>query len=352
MAPSPPNLALYALTRQGAETAARLAKALPETNLYVSARLEEDFPQAKSFTRLAAVLAANFHKCRGHVLFCATGIAVRALAPLLQDKTRDPAVVVLDQEGRFAVSLLSGHLGGANDLARTVAQILGGQAVITTATDTAGLPSLEKEAADLGYGVENIRALAGISGSLLYGEPVQIYDPGGWMGPVTDRWPSLFLPVEGPGPGMERLVWVGWQALSPLPGWLVIRPPCLGLGVGCNRGTTVEEIQGLWQEVASREGLSQACLLALASVEAKRDEPGLLEFGQSLNVPLRFFGTEKLNRIKVPNPSKTVKKHMGVESVCEAAAILATDKGWLVVPKQKSRNATLAVALASFTLSD
>ena len=346
------GLAVYALTRQGAETASRLVRALPEAELFLSARLGAEFPQARTFTRLASALADNFQEYQGHILFCAAGIVVRGLAPLLQDKTRDPAVVVLDQEGRFAVSLLSGHLGGANDLARQLAGILDGQVVITTATDTAGLPSLEQEAADLGYGVENIRALAKISSALLDGKPVKVYDPEGWMRPVADRWPSLLVPVEEADPKIKRLVWVGWQALTPLPGWLVIRPPCLGLGVGCNRGTPAREIRDLWWDVVSLEGLSPACVMALASVEAKRDEAGILEFGRSLNAPLRFFSKEDLNRIKVPHPSATVKRHMGVESVCEAAAILATDKGRLVVPKRKTRNATLAVALASSTWSD
>ncbi len=352
MWPAGKTLALYALTRTGAQAASRLVRDMPGAALYLPVRLKEDFPEAEFFEQLAPALTANFRNYDGHILFCATGIVVRTLAPLLKSKTRDPAVVVADQEGRFAISLLSGHLGGANALARTVAGILNGRAVITTATDTQGLPSLEMAAAELGYGVENIKALAGISADLLEGRQVEVYDPGEWLRPVLEKWPGLFrLLKEDPPPG-TRLVWVGWQAVEPIPDRLVIRPPCLALGLGCNRGTPVEEVEELWQEVFEGEGLSPACLKVLASVAAKRDEPGLLEFGRRLGLPIRFYEADELKQIKVPNPSAMVMRHMGVGSVCEAAAILATDKGRLVVQKRKSGNVTLAVALASFSSSD
>lgn len=338
--------AIYALTRAGAGSAVRLAREMDGADLFLPGRLAHDFPGAISFDRLASALGVNFERYGGHVLFCATGIVVRALAPLLQDKTRDPAVVVADQEGRHAISLLSGHQGGANDLARRVAAILGGQAVITTATDVQGLPSLETEAVALGCRVENIRALAGISSDLLDGIPVRVLDPGGWLRPVLDRWPGLFETVAEARRDEPRLVWAGWESLDPPPGWLVVRPPCLALGIGCNRGTPAQEIREFFQEVFSREGLSPACVFSLASVEAKRDEEGLLEFGRSLGLDPVFYRPDQLNEIKVPNPSETVKKHLGVESVCEAAAILAADKGRLLVQKQKTKNVTLAVGLA------
>ena len=338
--------AVYALTRAGARSAVRLAREMDGGELFLPGRLASDFPGAVAFDRLAQALAANFERYDGHVLFCAAGIVVRALAPLLQDKTRDPAVVVADQEGRHAVSLLSGHLGGANDLARKVAAILGGRAVITTATDIQGLPSLETEAVGLGCGVENIRALAKISSDLLDGVAVRVFDPGGWIRPVLERWPGLFEPLEQARGDEPKLVWVGWEALDPPPGWLILRPPCLALGIGCNRDTPAQEIQELFQEVFGQEGLSPACVFSLASVEAKRDEPGLLEFGRSLGLEPLFYGPDQLNEIEVPNPSAMVRRHLGVESVCEAAAILAADRGRLLVQKRKTKNVTLAVGLA------
>ena len=155
-------------------------------------------------------MSHNFNQYSGHVLVCAAGMVIRCLAPLLVNKTQDPAVVVVDQQGRFAVSLLSGHLGGANDLARQVAQALEGQAVITTATDNLGLPSLELEAKRLGLAVENLGALAGVSGALVDGRKVPVRDHGGWLGPVIDH---TSRPVrigrrqagQGPGPGISGL---------------------------------------------------------------------------------------------------------------------------------------------------
>ncbi|CAO0822153.1 cobalt-precorrin 5A hydrolase [Desulfarculales bacterium] len=154
------TLAVYAITPTGAEVARTLAPSLSGATLFLPRSLAYLPDGEELFDRLALALAANFLEYGGHVILAAAGIVVRALAPLLHHKAQDPAVVVVDQAGRYAVSLLSGHLGGSNALARRVAEILGGQAVITTATDTANLPSLEMLAGELGFRVENLMALA------------------------------------------------------------------------------------------------------------------------------------------------------------------------------------------------
>jgi cobalt-precorrin 5A hydrolase len=345
-------LAVYALTSTGAALAGKLVSALPGATLFLPQGLAAETTHARPFERLAPALAANFNRYGGHVVLAATGIVVRAIAPLLKHKAVDPAVVVVDQAGRFAISLLSGHLGGANALARRVAQVLGGQAVITTATDSAGLPSLEMLAAELSLGVENLPALAGVSMALLEGRQVTVHDPEGWLWPVLDsRWPGLFALVDesrAAGSGQQPLIWVGWRRIdSPAGLWLIIRPPALWLGLGCNRGTSVEEMESLLRRVMDDQGLAPACLAGLASVQAKSDEAGLLELAARLGLRSQFFSTGELATVEVPNPSPMVAKHMGVASVCEAAALLAAGSRRLLVSKQKSPNVTVALALAS-----
>jgi cobalt-precorrin 5A hydrolase len=340
-------VAIYALTKQGASQARKLAKALPASRLFLPRRLAG--PHEEAFDKFTQALGERFQSFKGHVAFCATGIAVRAIAPLINKKTDDPAVVVCDHHGHWAISLLSGHLGGANQLAREVARILGGETVITTGTDTEGLPSLEMAAKDLGLTIANLPALSHVSMALLEGERVRVYDPWGWLQPVLKQRPELFeLLDQEPGPAEDDhpLVWVGWQTLSPGRKCLVLRPPCLALGVGCNRGTPADEIVQLIHQVLDKQGLEPKSIMCLASVQLKADENGLIQAARELGTKTIFFEPEQLAKVDVPNPSTVVQRHLGTSSVCEAAALLAARGGPMLIDKQKSPNVTVAVALA------
>lgn len=342
------TVALYALGAPGAELCRRLAASMEAADLHLARRHAKPEHGDKPFDSLHTVLAQNFSKYSGHVLVCAAGMVIRCLAPLLQSKDKDPAVVVVDQQGRFAVSLLSGHLGGANTLALRVAEALGGQAVITTATDNLGLPSLELEARHLGMGLENLGALAGVSGALVDGRKVPVYDPGGWLSQVTGMRPDLFELVDaGQAEALNGspLVWVDWRNRDIPAPWLVLRPRCLALGMGCNRDTLSDEMVRLALSALAQAGASPKSLGSLASAEAKRDEPGLLEAARQLGVEPKFFDHGVLAGVAVPNPSEAAMRCLGTPSVCEAAAILASGGGELIITKTKSINATAAVAI-------
>lgn len=340
--------ALYALGAPGAELCRRLAPKLNSVDVFLPVRHARQDLNERSFESLHAILAENFRSYSGHVLVCAAGMAIRCFAPLMQGKDKDPAVVALDQHGKYAVSLLSGHLGGANDLASKVAQVLGGRAVITTATDNLGLPSLELEAKRLGMELENLSALAAVSGALVDGRKVALCDPGGWLSPVTSAQPELFRsvkPDQAEAMIQEPMVWVGWQSLPKRDGWLILRPRCLALGMGCNRSTRAAELLDLADEALAKAGAAKSCLKTLASAEAKRNEPGLLEVARSLGVEPVFYAHDKLDLVEVPNPSEAARRCLGTASVCEAAAILASNNGKLILNKIKSKNATAAVAV-------
>ncbi len=341
--------AIYALTAPAAHTARRLARAWPAARLFLPHRLARPQQGEVGFDRLEEALAANFTGYRGHLVFAAAGIVVRTLAGLLRSKDRDPAVVVLDPAGCFAVSLLSGHLGGANDLARRAAAVLGGQAVITTATDACSLPSLEVMARDLGLKVVDLSPLAAISRRLVEGRPVPVYDPGNWLLPALAEHAELFpaLPEPPAADDPRPLVLVHWQQARTPASWLVLRPPCLVAGVGCNRGTGADQMQTLLQEVLARHGLAADALGCLATVDLKQDEPGLRELAARLRVKIIYFPAARLHQVDVPHPSATVEKNIGTKSVCEAAALTAAQADQLLVGKHKNREATVAVALIS-----
>ncbi|MGE4291247.1 MAG: cobalt-precorrin 5A hydrolase [Desulfovibrio sp.] len=344
--------AVYAFTPRGATLGRRIATDLGG-ELYLPRRLRDSLPPglpAIPFDSLSELMSELFHTCPRHVFIAAAGVAVRAAAPHLRGKVEDPAVVVLDQEGRFCISLLSGHLGGANALARDIAARVGAQAVVTTATDAAGLPALDEIGPRLGLRISRFQAAKAVSAMLLAGERPQLFDPLGVLSQAhLDR--NLFSPVLNPASWNSDLpgVWVHWT-LAPERG-LGLHPPCLIAGVGCRRGTDGEEILELIRKTFAANGLALEALAGLASIAAKADEPGLLWAAEQLGTPLTFFTPDQLAGVRVPSPSPLVRKHMGVDSVCEAAALLAARSNDLLVLKTRTARATLAVAVSSWSAS-
>ncbi|MFF3912818.1 precorrin-3B C(17)-methyltransferase [Streptomyces sp. NPDC001852] len=267
---------------------------------------------------------AAFAECEQVVCFLATGAVVRLLAPLLGDKTADPGVVCVDEGGRFAVSLVGGHGGGANELAREVGELLGAEPVVTTATDSVGLAGLDT----LGLPYEG--SVATVSRALLDGEPVALE--------TELAWPLPPLPTAPRGPYTIRLT---DRDVEPGEREVLLRPPSLVVGVGASRGAPVEEVLGLVEAALREAGLSHRSVAELATVDAKAEEPGLVAAAGRLGVPLVTYSAEELAAVEVPNPSHAPLAAVGTPSVAEAAALLRG--GELLVPKRKSAMATCAV---------
>jgi len=335
--------AVYALTPRGAALARRLARSLG-AELFLPERFAER--GERGFASLTEQVGENFQAYAAHVFVAACGIVVRSIAPLLRGKDVDPAVIVLDQEGRHAVSLLSGHLGGANDLAREVALLAGGEAVITTATDCAGLPSLDLLARDSGLAIGDLGAVKAVNAALLEGRTVQLFDPQGLLA-VPGEHAGLFEWLAAPhlidprGP----CVVVDWRADRAGPGCLALHPRVVAAGVGCRRGTPADEVLAALEGACAARGVALASVGVLASIAAKRDEPGLIQAARQLGARMMFFEAEELAGVDVPNPSPMPLKHVGVESVCEAAALLAAGTTRLLAQKIKTPTVTVALAL-------
>lgn len=341
--------AVYAVTAKGLVLGRRLADHLGAT-LFAPVRLA-DAHDATPFASLAQLVAATFDARPAHVFVCACGIAVRAIAPHLRDKAHDPAVVCLDDAGRFAVSLLSGHLGGANALVRDLAALTGAIPVVTTATDAAGAPAIEMLARDNGLKLGNPPAVRRVNAALAAGRRVAVFDPLGLFSVADAQAAAFFEWVAAPAvPGAPDadtpLVVVDWRLGPEAPDRLYLRPQVLVAGVGCRRGAPAADILGLLERVCRKRGLSRDSIGVVASIEAKRDEPGLLEAAARLGAALAFFSPEQLAAVPAPHPSDTVKRHMGVGSVCEAAAMLASVGGKLLAPKTVTKCSTAALCLA------
>jgi cobalt-precorrin 5A hydrolase len=328
------------MTRPGLEIALRVAESLG-ADLYAPRRLAGTAPPPIPFDRLKECLRETWGRYRGHVLVAATGLVVREIAPLLKDKKSDPAVVVLGQDGRHAISLLSGHLGGANELARTVAVITGGVPIINTATDVAGVPALETIARDLGLTILDFDRLPAVSRALAEGERVPLYDPYGLLAEALRPWEGLFPPNVDPAGGPS--VYADFRLPAP-PGALVLAPRALALGVGCHRGIAPEDLRDFVLGVMGEEGLAPEAVAVVATVDARRDEPAMKALAGALGRPLVYFSKDRLAASPTPNPSETVLRRIGVPSVCEAAAMLAARAESLLLTKTKGKGATMALS--------
>lgn len=308
-------IGLISATAAGAAARDRLAAAWPDrTRVYEGP--------------VGDAVRAAFAECEQLVCFLATGAVVRLIAPLLSDKRTDPGVVTVDEGGRFAVSLVGGHGGGANELAVEVGELLAAQPVVTTATDAVGVPGLDT----LGFPVEG--DVAGVSRALLDGEPVALE--------AELAWPLPPLKVSSHGAYVIR---VTDRAVEPGEREVVLRPPSLVVGVGASKGAPVDEVLGLVKSAVRDAGLSLASLAQLATVDAKSDEPGIVEAAERLGVPLVTYSAEELAAVAVPNPSDAPLAAVGTPSVAEAAALVGG--GELLVPKRKSERSDGQPAMAT-----
>ncbi len=332
--------ALYVLSRSALPLARSLAQAL-EADVYAPVRFAPD--GVTGFEGMPELVGQTFSQYAGHIFIAASGIAVRAIAPHLRSKAVDPAVVVMDPGGRNVISLLSGHLGGANELARQCAAISGGRAVITTATDCAGVPSLDMMAQEHGVRIGNANAVKAINAALLEGCPVQVYDPLGCLGDLDTRFFVNRTTLEEWHEG-EPGVLVHWKILPKTADTLHLYPPVLAVGVGCRRGTPSSEIHEFLLRVLQKHGLAIESVAVMGSADIKQDESGLLLAAEEFGLPLEFFPADQLKAMDPPTPSSLVESHVGTPGVCEAAAQLLSEGGELLVSKQKTSRVTIAVA--------
>lgn len=345
------KLAIVAITSRGAELARRLGSRLPQASVYLPEKFRGEDDCRYFDQPLAVWLPGLFADVEQLVCIMATGIVVRILGRELKGKDQDPAVVVMDEAGQFAISLLSGHLGGANDLARQLGALCGAAPVITTATDVNNLPAWDQAARDAGLLVEPVAHLKTLNRLLLDGEKIALVDQrrriaGAFAGvPAVTLYDNFAAAMRS---GVAGLVFVTHRHLPHLQNqaeMLALRPRDLVVGIGCNRGTSCEEIETAVRNKLKQAFLAFASIASIASIDAKRDESGLLEFAEKHRLPLEFHSADELNRVDVPSPvSPHAQQAVGAKGVCEPAARLSSGMGELLVRKQKIGNLTLAVA--------
>lgn len=273
----------------------------------------------------------------------AVGIAVRAIAPFVKSKTSDPAVVAVDEGGTYAIPLLSGHLGGANDLARQIATACQAQAIITTATDVHGLFPVDQWARRQGLRVENPERIKLVSSKVLAGEPIL----------VKSAWPIAGTPPAGVQQTQEEPCDVDISCRPVLGNALHLVPRAAVLGVGCKRGTQQQSLEQAFARLLAREELSPLAVRKVCSIDLKQDEPGLLAFCDEHGLPLETYSAGELAAVPGDFPvSDFVRRVTGVDNVCQRAAALGSAGGSerLLGEKYQRNGVTMALALGEPTL--
>jgi len=285
---------------------------------------------------------ARFADSEALVFVAAAGIAVRAIAPHIGDKFADPAVVAADEAGRFVVSLLSGHMGGANELAERLASLLSATPVVTTATDVNGVFSVDTWARSNGLHICDRTEAKEVSAALLEGKS------GGFMSdlPFEGEPPAALLVGKDSELGISVSLDEGKR---PFGRTLRLIPRILTVGLGCRRGARWTEIEAAVAKALSENSLSVHAVRALASIDAKEDEEGLLEYAGRAGLPVTFYSKGELASLRGDfTASAFVAETVGVDNVCERAA--AMSGGRMVMKKTAFDGVTVAAAADRLTL--
>ena len=339
------RIEIASFTQRGAELAAKLAEQLraqgEDARAWGNAKYaaQNGLPPMRSASDWTN---QTFPAADALIFVGATGIAVRSVAPLLRSKLTDPAVISVDEAGRFVVALVSGHVGGANRLAHQIAALTGGQAVVSTATDVNGRFAVDEWIIRNDMALVNPHAVRTFASALLDGKVVGL---------------SSEFPAKGPLP--EGVVWAQSGAVglhidvhraSPFGETVCAVPRIVTLGIGCRRDTPWEAIEEAVALALEQENMHPEALCGAASIDLKRDEAGLLAFCERRKLPIHFYSAEELAAVPGEfTASERVLRVTGVDNVCERAAVLAG--GRLLSRKFAHNGVTVALAISDFHLN-
>ena len=310
--------------------------------------------EASLYDNLSVLINAIFNKYDGLVFIMAAGIVVRVIAPHVRDKRFDPAVVVMDDAGIHAISLLSGHLGGANELTEKVAEAVGARPVITTATDVAHLPAPDVLSVKLDLGIEPFEELKAVNAAIVAGQRVpffidqQLAQAEKYVQGAAEMGVELLDMKElGDLEKYDAAVIITDKELYMPQLHLYLRPTTLSISIGCRKGTTSGEIWTAVNDACRKIGRSSKSIAIVGSSIVKQEEIGLLAAVQQLEIPIEFYTNEQLQAIidiYRLDVSKFVEDEIGVGNICEASALLGARASSLLLPKTIYPKVTVAIA--------
>ncbi len=343
-------MAAIATTVQGARQLERLQRTGMAFDLWLPDHLQVHLEAAQRYDQgLASHLKTVWHHYRSWLFVLASGAVVRLIAPLLADKRTDPAVCVLSEDGQWLISLLGGHGAEGDRLAQVLAAALGATPILTGASSAQQYFPVDCWGKAWGWrqGAGDWHRIAALQAQQQVLSVIQTCGSQLWRTGLAPDQPLQWV-SQAPS---EPAVWITEKAVQPSVG-VVWHPRVLWLGIGCERGTDATVIAAAIDHALQTAGLARGAIAGLASIDRKADEVGLLQVAQQHQWPIRWFRADQLKQVSVPTPSALVAAEMGTPSVAEAAALLASDRPQLLVPKQIYRQppakgaVTVAIAQA------
>lgn len=348
--------AVIAITRHGIEVARKLKQEIPEVEIYAQAKHSDSGEDVHWFTDSPTKIIGDlFNSFDGLVCIFSLGAVIRLIAPHLKDKKSDPAVLVVDDKGRYVISALSGHIGGGNALARYVATALGAESIITTAADVNETIAVDLLGREFGWVIDDFHNVTRVSAFMVNEEKMAIYQDAGertWWGGTLPRNVSIVSGLDE----IRSSEFAGGLVISDrivtdqaiLEKSVVYRPKSLVVGIGLHWDTSSSVIESGIESVFRENHLSSKSIRNISSIDRGSKVKGLDEYSRAHNIPIEIYSKEELAKVAVPNPSPTVQKFEGTPSVSEASSLLSS-KGTIVVPKEKfPPNLTVAVSRIQF----
>ena len=348
------RIAILSVTEKGARLGESLGAGLvAEIDLFSLARGSLK-SSAHPFDKLSALVTKIFSEYDGLVFIMAAGIAVRVIAPHVRDKRQDPAVVVMDDAGIHAISLLSGHIGGANELARRVAEVVGARPVITTATDIVNLPAPDVVAVRLRLAIDPFDSMKAVNSAIAAGKRVPFF---------IDR-ELQFAAKYCDWAAETGMDFSGFEALQDVDHYdaavvisdkvlniprlhIYLRPATLSIGIGCRKGVSGSEILAAIQAACHKIGRSPGSIAVLGSSTVKQAEAGLLAAAEQLGAPVLFYDNQQIRAVIDKHKlavSRFVEEEIGVGNICEASALLGARTSSLLLAKTVYPKITIAIA--------
>lgn len=343
------NIAVISFTANGRILADRIAAELGKEQYRVTTAVKCT-GEADSFAYpLSQWTKEQFAEKDALIFVGAVGIAVRAIAPYVSSKTKDAAVLAVDEKGRYCIPLLSGHIGGANELALLLCQKIQAEPVITTATDLNQKWAVDVFAARNRLYIESMKKAKNISVRALKDEPltIRVEEGANRVEGVPPKGVTLVRDTS-----LHADIYIGVYGREKSPDTLCLIPQTVSIGIGCKKGTKAKAIEAAVSRVFDREGICPQSIEKAATIEMKAEEEGLLDFCRMHNLKLEVYSKEELKEVQgVFSGSEFVEQITGVDNVCERSAIKASGSGTLLVRKQSLNGITVAVALRKWGIS-
>jgi len=344
------NVSVLAITKNGINIGEKLKELFPNWDIFVPSKLSNENKSIIWYSEPTSDKIIELFK-NSNALIClfSLGAVIRLIAPYLKDKKTDPAVIVIDDKTNFVISVLSGHIGGANELTQEISEKLNALPVITTAADVNKTIAVDLVGREFGWKIDDETTVTKISAHMVNAEPIGVFQQTG-----NKKWYKELPKNVTIYNSLEELKKSNSKAYLIISDTIIdnelaqesviYRPQSLVIGIGLHWDTTKDTIKDGIEHCLKKFNLSSKCIAKLVSIKKPEDVQGLIDLGKEMQIPVEYVNREELAEIITPNPSSTVKAFEGTASVSEAAAIKVSN-GELIVEKQKfPPNLTIAIA--------